>query len=521
MNTLQKLLSSTIASLALMTSPTSHAANESAGTGISKPPSAQVHAIIMAIGAYQKGIPPLGGVKYDVNTATEIAKKMGVMESNIRVYRDEELTLEGMKKAFDELETRVQPDDQVFIYYSGHGGRQLVNEPDRGERCAEAFVTVDGDGFIDTEVDTRLKRLGQKAQKLIVLIDACHSGGITTRALGTTEPEFSPKYWRKGGVDACAKPVNVVTRSLNADLKKPGSGANNYTYIAAARANEISLDQPGKGGVASQAWLECMNGAAVDLDGSGSLSAEETRSCAQEKIDTKLAKARGVLPHHVSITGNAETIIGFTEKSAATPTSTASPASKPSTEKPVAKPSKPNPIATLKDIYNNRDDRRLVEMKAPRQKLKIGKDILEFTLKSSHEGHVYLLMVGSDGTTFDLLFPNQIDKRNEIRAGETLTLPRATWELAVQGPAGKDTLLAIVTESPRDFSRIGMQAAGPFSVIDSSENKDAPRDLQRATSSSANAGAGECLSAKTRNLVIQKRCSNAYGAAMLTLEEVD
>lgn len=520
MATLRKPLLCSLTSLALLGYLPVHATNET--TGVSKPPSAQIHAMIMTIGAYQKGIPPLGGVKYDVETATQIARKMGVMESNIRVYRDDELTMEGMKKAFDDLEKRVQPDDQVFIYYSGHGGRQLVKDPERGERCAEAFVTVDGDGFVDSEVETRLKRLGEKAQKLIVLIDACHSGGITTRALGDKEPEFTPKYWRKGGVDACAKPINVVTRSINANLKKTGSGANNYTYIAAARDNEISLDQPGKGGVASQAWLECMNGAAVDLDGSGSMSAEEIRTCAQEKIDTKLAKARGVLPHHVSITGNAQMSVGFSEKGVASgaPATAAEPVKPASTSKPASKPVKPSAIATLQDIYNNRDDRRLVEMKAPRQKLKIGKDILEFTLKSSHDGHVYLLMVGSDGTTFDLLFPNQIDKRNEIRAGETLTLPRATWELAVQGPPGKDTLLAIVAESPRDFSRIGMQPTGPFSVIDTQANQNGPADLQRATSSSAHAGAGECLTAKTRNLAIQKRCSNAYGAAMLVLEEV-
>ena len=58
--------------------------------------------------------------------------------------------------------------------------------------------------------------------------------------------------------------------------------------IAAARDNEVSLDMPGKGGVATQAWRDCITGAAVDRDGSGGLSADEIRTCAQDRINVML-----------------------------------------------------------------------------------------------------------------------------------------------------------------------------------------------------------------------------------------
>ncbi len=516
---MKKLLSTLLLSAALPLGLAGFSSAQAESAGISKPASPNIHALIMAIGEYRNGVTPLNGVQYDVETASKIARKMGVMDENIHVYRNEQLTLAGMKKAFDDLDARVQADDQVFIYYSGHGGRQKVNDPILGERCSAAFITVDGDGFVDSEVKEKLNHLSQKAQKVIVMIDACHSGGIATRSLKENQ-EFAPKFWFKGGSgDACAKPVNLVTRSINADLKKPGSGANNYTYIAAARENEISLDQPGKGGVASQAWLACMEGDAVDADGSGSLSAEEIRTCAQDKINTKLSKARSVTPHHVTITGNSGLTVGFTEK-AATPTKPAATPSSSSASKPIPPVAKPNPLATLTDIFSNRDDKRVVEFRAAKPKLTIDKDVFDFSLKSSHDGYVYLLMVGSDGHSFDLLFPNQLDRRNEIRAGETLKLPRATWELGVQGPAGKDTLLAIVAESPRDFSQIGMQPTGPFSSIDAQSNPGSGRDMQMASSTSANAKSEECLMPKTRNLAIRKRCSMAYGAALLTIEEV-
>src|SRR5260221_13851784 len=90
---------------------------------------ADAHALIMTIGEYREGVPPLAGVKYDGDSARAIAKRMGVKDENLRHYKDGELTYDGMVKAFDELESRVADNDQVFIYYSGHGGRQLGRDP--------------------------------------------------------------------------------------------------------------------------------------------------------------------------------------------------------------------------------------------------------------------------------------------------------------------------------------------------------------------------------------------------------
>jgi len=513
---------------------------------IEKPSSQQIHALIMTVGAYEEGIPPLKGVKYDAENARAIALRMGIPESNIMVFRDQELTLDGMRRAFDGLESRLQENDQVFIYYSGHGGRQRVVEPTTGERCAESMITVDGQYFLDSDVEARLKRMSTKARKLVMFLDACHSGGVTTRAIGavsnSAEPAYTPKYWYGKGVatDACPKPANVLTRSINMAAKSPGSGGANYVYIAAAKDNEISLDQPGRGGVASQAWLACMAGAAKDLDGSGGLSAEEIRTCAQERIDQQLRNVPGFLPHHVSITGNSNMVLSYVGKgdtgtmpavaantvavpAPSTPTipvPTPTVSSVPTTP-PVAAPQpirNASPIAALNDIYNSRDDRRLVTLNTSKPALRIGQDNVEFTLSSREGGYIYLLMVGTDGNSFDLIFPNQLDRNNLIRPGETLQLPRASWQLVPQGPIGKDTILAIVTDAPRDFSKVGLKPVGPFSLIDAV----AAKDIQLVTANSENAGSDECSNArKTRDLAVQRRCSTAYGAALLTIEERD
>ncbi len=481
-----------------------------------EPACAETHALILTIGAYKGEIPALQGVKYDVESAHAIAKKMGVKEENIRYYNDEQLTLAGMRKAFDDLNDRVAENDQVFIYYSGHGGRQRVQNQDR---CAASLITVDGQGFMDTEIDAQLKRLASKAQKIIVFLDACHSGGVT-RASTRSISQFTPKFYAKGGADACETPTNIVTRTLSGQTRSIGKGANNYIYIAAARENEVSLDIASKGGVATQAWRDCIMGAAQDKDSSGGLSAEEIRECAQGKIEDMLAGAKplGILPHHVSISGNSAAVLAFPEQAPAAPAPTVvAQLDTPAAGAPAALPAA---YHTLTDIYNSRDDRRLVTLQTSLPKLKVGADSISFTLNSNQPGYVYLLMVGTDGKTFDMLFPNQLDGNNQVLAGETIKLPRPNWEVKAGGPAGKNYLLAIVADAPRDFSKLGMQPAGPFSVVPA--NAAASQNIQLVTGASSYASTNECQEPPAkRSLVVKQRCSNAYGAAMLTLEEID
>jgi len=463
---------------------------------------ADTHALIMTIGEYQGGVPPLRGVRHDAANARKIALRMGVREENIIQMSNRQLTLEGLRSAFDRLQARVQQNDRVFIYYSGHGGRQ--NVPGEGGRCAESLISVDGRHFMDTELDGRLKALGRVAEKVIVMVDACHSGGVTTRGLKRTNAQFVPKYY--AGNDSCQTVINRLTRSLRVAAKSTGSGGGNYVYIAAAQANEISLDEPKRGGLATQAWLACMNGLARDTDGSGGITADEIRQCAQKQINRRLEGAQGFLPHHIVITGNSNAVLSL----AGGPT--------PAPGTPTIDPATINPSATLFDIYNRRDDRRQVTLTTGRPAFRIGRDNVEFTLSSSHAGYVYLLMVGSDGKTFDMIFPNKLDQNNRIEAGQSLQLPRKQWEIQAGGPAGKNYLLAVVSDSPRDFSKLGMRPAGPFSIAQATPIT--AKDIQLVTLNAPSAESSDCQVATMRNLKVkQASCSSAYGAAVTTVVE--
>lgn len=466
------------------------------GVLVTSPASAEMYALLMGVGDYQAGIPALKGVKHDVLLARSIANLLDTKTENVQVLQNSDVTLEGMRKAFDELEHRVMVGDKVFVYFSGYGGRQDVHKPTR--RCAESLITVSGAEFSDAELDARLKKLSERAQKMIVFIDAAHSGsGVSTPAAG-----YIPKYWRKGEQDACSEPSNLVTHGL--DGASHSAGNQNYVYISAARSDETSFDTA-DGGLVTMAWEQCMSGQGQDLDASGGLTVEEIRVCAQQKIDTKTRGLARKQTQNIRVSGNSALVMTL---ASASPSAANSASAAP---------------ATLLDIYNGRDSKREVEILLKQDHLGIGKDSLSFGLRSSHDGYVYIFMAGSDGQTFDLLFPNKLDRENRILSGQTLQFPRKTWEVIAQGPVGQDHILAIVADAPRDLSAFPVANAGPFSEV--AANQDSKRGLQRVTSSTSIPLQTECGEARKRNLVVKPTlkllCSDAYGAGLAKVSEVD
>lgn len=470
---------------------------------------AENFALIMNIGDYQaRGVPKLYGVQYDREAARQIARKIGARDENIFVYKDAELTLEGLRKAFADMNNRIMPGDRVFMYYSGHGAR--VENKDTPGACSEGLVSVKGELLLDTELEGVLKTMAQKADKVIFFLDACHSGGITTRAGGKL-PKYMPKSATIGSPSACRVVTNQLTRSVTRAAQSPDSGGKNYVFITAARDSEVALDDPEAGGVATKAWMKCIGGEAKDLDNSGSITADEIRTCAQNVINEELKDVEGFVPHHIMIVGNPYLPLTFPEASqmpAKAPAAGAKPLGAPPT----------SPVNTLRDIFNQRDDNRAIKFSASRSGFKIGQDKVQFTLNSTFPGYVYILMAGSDNKTLDLLFPNKADQNNYLQANDTWTLPRPSWEIEAGGPAGTNHLLVIVADAPRDFSKIITDPAGPFASVDA--NAKSSKEVLQTSGASVNKLTSTC--AKTRNLkVVEKGCSDGFGAAMIEVKEVD
>jgi hypothetical protein len=121
-----------------------------------------------------------------------------------------------------------------------------------------------------------------------------------------------------------------------------------------------------------------------------------------------------------------------------------------------------DPVAALDTVLAGASSDRKVTVQVANRRLRIDQDKIGFSVQSTHAGHVYIYLVGTEGNDFHLLFPNARDKDNRIGAGEVLNLPRRSWQLAAFGPAGTDHFVVMVSEMPRDFSATGLTDGNPF-----------------------------------------------------------
>ena len=481
------------------------------------------HALIIGIGQYSEAsnTTTLEGVPIDMVNARRMAREMGVTNDNIVVLRDSQATKANIQKEFQKLSEKVREGDRVFIYHSGHG-----TQYQRGNNCLQGLQTYTTGAFTETdilteaEIATYTKPISEKADKVVVMIDACFSGGVinsSTRSL-RDRLDIRPKF-NEASTQRCENVgVNMVnTRSLLNEIKRFGVHEENFVQIAAANNNEVSWDSKAMGGFATHSLMQCLTGEATDLNGSGAISLDEVRACAQIKLNAlmKPHEKLGYLPSTIQVKGNRNLIpvavkpppevvaqiqipqapvinveppkppdVNQTIKppvaitppeplkvEQAPPAIQAIPPFKPLPPKPptVNAPRPVEPalasLATLKDIEQQRNPKRVVDVRVSKPNMKIGKDSLDLSIKSSHDGYAYVVLLGSDKKSFYILYPNGLDSENKVKAGQTLQIPKADWQIKATGPAGTDNILVMVSDSPRKLDTLAMAeptASAPF-----------------------------------------------------------
>jgi hypothetical protein len=521
----------------------------------SLPPRNNRHALIIGVSTYaDPNTPPLPGAQVDKESATQMARAMQVPASNIRYLQDAQATGDNIRKALADLNASVQEGDRVFIHYSGHGTR--YNDPQAGG-CIEALLAHDGGikGTItNREMSTMLKPITQKTDKLFVMYDACHSGGLVantsplrTRGLITPEDEgtLRPKF--SSITEDCGRPVNIKTRNLTVEQVSTGALPQDIIHISASKDNEISFDDSNKGGLATQFMRDCMLRDAKDLDGSGAVSMDEIRQCAQVKLNDRMKNDANFKPHNIQLTGNtgfvpawfaqASTVASLAPVTVVAPVAVAAapaPVATAPAPAPVAQPQRPvapapSPVAAaapapvqlsgeqaLRQMFEQRDAKRRIQVTLTKNQLKIGQDTLDFLVQSERAGYLYIAMAGSDNKSLYMLFPNDLDQNNRVEAGKQITLPRPNWRVRASGPEGKNTLLVFVADAPRDLKSLAASKAGPF--ISSLNDAQGRASLGAIMSTSALVSSQECSSASSRRS--NPLCSDAYGATLLTVEEI-
>ena len=123
------------------------------------------------------------------------------------------------------------------------------------------------------------------------MVDTCHAAGYSQRGGSRTlsKTDFLvPKFSLLDGADQCGQTSNLDTKRINSrslSSLRTSLFENNVVKISAARVDEVAWSSPRIGGLATHAFLKCIEGDARDLDRSGSISTAELQVCAQQKMN--------------------------------------------------------------------------------------------------------------------------------------------------------------------------------------------------------------------------------------------
>ncbi|MGB5910143.1 MAG: caspase family protein [Promethearchaeia archaeon] len=159
-------------------------ANDSAGNvgfeeininKISKLVPKTAYAIIIGIADYPGSDDDLPYCINDINSIYNWLRiTLNYKEENIIRLINSEATLDGIIGAFNQIRIKIQPYDDFFFYFSGHGG---AGSGSYHYVCPyDSIPSNPSKLFYDAELDFRLDQLN--CERKFVIIDACNSGGI-------------------------------------------------------------------------------------------------------------------------------------------------------------------------------------------------------------------------------------------------------------------------------------------------------------------------------------------------------
>jgi hypothetical protein len=149
-----------------------------------------------------------------------------------------------------------------------------------------------------------------------------------------------------------------------------------------------------------------------------------------------------------------------------------------------------------------------VQATSDKATLKIDRDRLAFSVSSSRDGFVYVLLHGPDGSLM-LLYPNRKVRDNRIKAGQTLKLPQSSWPLVTGEPPGPERFLTIVTADKRDHQTLATSTESFYGFL-----------MLPAAAPPGTAGADDASWLLGRPNCGRADCSADYGAAGFTIDVV-
>ena len=179
----------------------------------------------------------------DLSDILTSVQHCGYLQDNVKTLLDEQATLENILSGLDWLATSSQPHDIATVYFSGHGA--LLSGPPNVTSSLIPFdcspTSIATTSLTEADFSKALKKI--PAQRLLVLIDACHAGAA-------------------GSLKVIDNNLTLGFSEKSLEKLAQGSGR---VLIASSRASEYSNVMPGaRNSVFTQALLEALRGTGTD-----------------------------------------------------------------------------------------------------------------------------------------------------------------------------------------------------------------------------------------------------------------
>lgn len=185
---------------------------------------------------------------------------------------NEEATKVGIVSAFHMLTESCQPNDIIYIHYSGHGQQMKDIGNDEADALDECWIPYDAyrkpsdkyrgeKHLVDDEVNTLLTNIRNKigiGGKMLVVVDACHSGDAT-RGQGETVRGVEDIFETVKsflGFSSSEENTNVhsnverwITLSacesdqVNIEMKNPIAGKLTYAICTEVKKQEVGSNE--------------------------------------------------------------------------------------------------------------------------------------------------------------------------------------------------------------------------------------------------------------------------------------
>ena len=247
-----------------------------AGTPTTRAGSGERWAVVIGIDQYKYAT--ISSLRYAGADAEAIFRFLttrgGVKPANARLLLNQQATQRAIRQVLgDFLREKALRDDEVVIYYAGHG----TTEPDASVEggIAKYLVPWDADpqSLFSTaipmeEVDRVFGRIA--ARKILMIQDTCFSGGA-------------------GGRTFLAKGLTARSTTLTDRFLQDLSQKEGRMILTASDVNQVSQEDPALGhGIFTHFLLEALGGAA-DLDGDGAVTVREVHLYLQRKVHERSA----------------------------------------------------------------------------------------------------------------------------------------------------------------------------------------------------------------------------------------